>query len=65
MIEVTTLHDEVIMLNADQILQIQHLGDTLITFNNGNKIRVKESAQEIADKMMKWHQSKWIPFIHE
>ena len=53
------------MLNADQILQIQHLGDTLITFNNGNKIRVKETAQEIADKMMKWHQSKWIPFIHE
>lgn len=65
MIKVTTLQDEVIMLNADQILQIQHRGDTLITFNNGNKVRVKETTQEVVDKMTKWHQSKWIPFVHE
>jgi len=47
MIEVTRLNDSKLIINADLIEKIEESPDTIITLNNGNKIIVKESRQEI------------------
>ena len=65
MIELTSIKDEPIIINVDQILMIEKLGDTIITCANGNKIRVKQSALEVVELTMRWHQKKWIPTINK
>ena len=65
MIKLTTIKGDTIMVNSDLILQVERLGDTMITCNNGNKIRVKESTQEVVDRILKWQQQRWIPMVHE
>tara|TARA_R110002060_G_scaffold15376_19_gene21494 strand:+ start:71 stop:268 length:198 start_codon:yes stop_codon:yes gene_type:complete len=63
MIKLTLIKGEPIIINVDQILMIEKLGDTILTCANGNKIRVKESAMEVVELTMRWHQKKWIPII--
>jgi uncharacterized protein YlzI (FlbEa/FlbD family) len=65
LITLTTIRNEAITLNSDLILQIENVGDTMITCNNGNKIRVKESPSVIVEKILKWQQQRWIPMVHE
>ena len=63
MIHLTSLNDEAIILNADQILQIEHVGDTVIVCANGNRYRVKEDPNDIVILCLDWHQKKWIPKV--
>ncbi len=53
------------MVNSDLILRVERLGDTMITCSNGNKFRVKETTQEVVDKILKWQQQRWMPLVHE
>jgi uncharacterized protein YlzI (FlbEa/FlbD family) len=63
MIHLTLIKGESVILNADQILQIERAGDTIIVCNNGNKYRVKEDPSDIINLCLDWHQKKWIPKV--
>jgi len=65
LIRLTTIKGEEVVVNSDLILRVERLGDTMITCSNGNKFRVKETTQEVVDKILKWQQQRWMPLVHE
>lgn len=54
MIDVTRLNDKTLTVNCDLIEFIEETPDTVITFTNGTKIVVKESAEEIKNRIVKY-----------
>lgn len=50
MIELTRLNNQVFILNALYIEQVQAFPDTTITLLNGRKLVVKESVKEVGEK---------------
>lgn len=51
MISVTKLNDVLFVINADLIETIEATPDTVITLINGKKFVVKESVDEIVEKV--------------
>ncbi|SKB90262.1 flagellar protein FlbD [Lachnospiraceae bacterium] len=47
MIELTKFDETRVLVNEDYILIVEETPDTVITFNNGQKILVKEGRQDI------------------
>ena len=56
MIKVTTLHDNQFIINADLIELIEKTPDTIITLTTGKKIIVKESLDEVLQKVIEYRQ---------
>ena len=52
MIDVTGLNDVNYTINAELIERIEELPDTVITLTSGKKIIVKESRQEIRNRII-------------
>jgi flagellar protein FlbD len=52
MIEVTRLHNQKIVINADLIEFVEETPDTMITTTSGKKILVKESVEEVIKKVV-------------
>lgn len=57
MIQLTRLSHEPIMVNSDLILFVEANPDTVITTTTGEKLRVRESPAEIADRVVAFRQS--------
>lgn len=55
MIHLTRLNDRPLVVNADLIKLIENAPDTVITLVNGEKLLVKETAEEIIHKVMEFH----------
>ncbi len=51
LIEVTKLNDEKILVNSDLIEIVETTPDTVITLTTGRKLIVKESRQEIGNRV--------------
>ncbi len=54
MIEIKKLNDQVIILNADLIEFIESTPDTMITLSTGRRIVVKDSVDEVVDKVLEY-----------
>jgi len=54
MIKVTRLDETEIVINAELIESVEETHDTIITTTTGKKYRVKETADEVVDKIMKY-----------
>ena len=52
MIEVTKLNGKTIMLNAEMIISVEETPDTIILLNTGTKILVKESRQQVRERVI-------------
>jgi flagellar protein FlbD len=52
MIEVTRLHDQKIIVNADLIEFVEETPDTMISTTTGKKLLVKESVAEVIDRIV-------------
>jgi flagellar protein FlbD len=52
MIELTRLHGEPIVINADVIEFIEPTPDTMISTTTGRKFMVKEAVEEVIDKVI-------------
>ena len=64
MIKLTKLNGEEITINLTQIMAIEKLGDTMVICNNGERIRVQESPDDITMAALKWQQSSWLPMVN-
>lgn len=56
MIHVTRLNDKDFVLNAELIETIEETPDTVVTLTTGRKFLVKESADEIIEKVYAYKQ---------
>ena len=54
MIELTRLHGEPIVINADLIEFIEPTPDTMISTTTGKKVLVKESVEEVIGKVVEY-----------
>ena len=54
MIKLTRLNEKVFVLNDDLIEVIDETPDTIIKLTNGHKIVVKETVDEVIEKIIKY-----------
>lgn len=52
MIEVTKLDSRRILMNEDYIMTVEETPDTVVTLSDGHRLLLKESLQEIMDKII-------------
>jgi flagellar protein FlbD len=56
MIEVTRLNDHSMMINAELIEMVESNPDTTITMTTGRKIIIKETVEELVQKVVQYKQ---------
>ena len=56
MIKLTRTSGKEFVLNADLIIEVQETPDTVITLTNGKKLLVKDSADDIINKVVTYRQ---------
>lgn len=56
MIELTKLNNQKIIINCDLIEYVEAVPDTVITLTTGNKFVVKETIDELVDKVIGFRQ---------
>jgi flagellar protein FlbD len=54
MIKVTRLNDAQLVINADLIEFVEAIPDTIVSLTTGKKIMVKESIDEVIDRVAKF-----------
>jgi len=57
MIQLTRLNTNPLMVNSDLIKFVEQSPDTVITLVNGEKILVRERADEVLDRIVKFRRS--------
>lgn len=60
MIKVTRLNDTDLVINADLIEFVEAIPDTIISLTTGKKIMVKESIDEIIDRVAQFKRKSGI-----
>ena len=60
MIRLTRLDGEPFVLNADLIRYIENKPDTFITLTSGDRLIVRETADEVMDRAVKYQQTKYL-----
>jgi len=54
MVQLTKLHDETIVVNAELIEFVESTPDTLISMTTGKKLMVKETVEEVVQKVLEY-----------
>ncbi|HVM94666.1 MAG TPA: flagellar FlbD family protein [Terriglobales bacterium] len=57
MIQLTRLNNHPLAVNSDLIKFVEQAPDTVLTLVNGEKIVVRESAQEVLDRVVQFRRS--------
>jgi flagellar protein FlbD len=63
MITVTSLHEQPFVINADLIESIEQTPDTMIRLTNGKKLVVKESVQEVVERVVEFKRRCAFPLL--
>lgn len=61
MIPVTRLNSSPLILNSDLIEHIESTPDTVITLTTGQSLRVRESAEEVVQRIVEFRRSIYAP----
>ncbi len=61
MVILTKLNTQSFALNSDLIETIEETPDTVITMTNGNKYVVKETTQEVINKIISYKRQTSLP----
>ncbi len=64
MIKVTRLNDTDLVINADLIEFVESIPDTIISLTTGKKIMVKESTDEIIERVAQFKRKSGIRVEH-
>ena len=63
MILLTKLNDKKVVVNADMIKMVESTPDTMLTFTNGEKLMVKEKAEEVVERIISYKRQVYcLPF---
>jgi len=59
----TKLNDKKVVVNADMIKMVESTPDTMLTFTNGEKLMVKEKAEEVVERIISYKRQVYcLPF---
>lgn len=58
MIKLTRLDGEAFILNAELIRYVERRGDTFLTLSSGERLVVRESMDEVAERAIAYQQQK-------
>jgi flagellar protein FlbD len=61
MIALRRLNGQALMVNADLIESLESTPDTVVTLTSGNKLIVRDSPAEIADKIVEYKRKIHAP----
>jgi flagellar protein FlbD len=61
MIRVTRLNSSPLILNSDLVEHIETTPDTVITLTSGQSLRVRESAEEVVQRIVEFRRSISAP----
>ena len=61
MIRVTRLNSSPLILNSDLVEHIETTPDTVITLTSGQSLRVRESADEVVQRIIEFRRSIYGP----
>ncbi|MEJ5358186.1 MAG: flagellar FlbD family protein [Desulfobacterales bacterium] len=61
MIQVTRLNDSVLLINAETIQSVEANPDTVITFLNRDRLIVKEPAEEVSRRILRYRRAVSTP----
>lgn len=65
MVEVTSLNNEMVIINSNLIEKIEFIPETKITLTTGRYYLIKESKQEIIDKIINYNRKIFIGLTTE
>jgi flagellar protein FlbD len=54
LIKVTRLNNQEVFVNSDLILFVEKSPETILTLQNGKKVTIKESIQEVVDRIIEF-----------
>lgn len=54
MIHLTRLNNDDVLVNSDLIVFVESTPDTVISLNNGERLRVRESLEEVAARVIEF-----------
>ena len=57
MIKLTRLNDVALIINAELIEFVEESPDTIVTLTTGQKIMVKESVDEVVERVLEYRRS--------
>jgi flagellar protein FlbD len=60
MIHLTRFNGDPFLLNADLIKYVEACPDTFLTLTTGDRIVVKESLDDVMQRAVRYHQSKYL-----
>lgn len=63
MIRVTRLNSSLLILNSDLIEHIESTPDTVITLTTGQSVRVRESADEVVQRIVEFRRAIYSPDV--
>ena len=63
MVRLTRLNNSELIVNADLIEILESSPDTIITLTTGQKLMVKESVEDIVDKVKEYKRSILTPLV--
>jgi flagellar protein FlbD len=61
MVRLTRLNHEPVVLNSDLIEHIEETPDTVIMLTNGEILRVRETADEVVDRIVEFRRRIYAP----
>jgi flagellar protein FlbD len=56
MIRLTRFNQQTLVINADVIAYVEPTPDTLVTLTNGERIHVRESVEQVVERVVAYHQ---------
>ncbi|MBP1925746.1 flagellar protein FlbD [Sedimentibacter acidaminivorans] len=65
MVEVTSLNNEMVIINSNLIEKIEFIPETKITLTTGRYYLIKESKQEIVDMIINYNRKIFIGLTTE
>lgn len=65
MVEVKGLNNEIFIINASIIEKIEFIPETKITLTTGKSYLIKDTKDEIMDKIIKYNQKVFIGIVTE
>ncbi|MES2201230.1 MAG: flagellar FlbD family protein [candidate division FCPU426 bacterium] len=65
MIKLTRLNGAELMVNDDLIESIERTPETILTMTDGKKFTIKDSAEEVIEKIVRFRRSIALPDIKD
>ena len=65
MIQLTRMNHNPVVINAHVIVYVEATPDTLLTLSNGDRVHVRESVDEVVERVREYHRSTFAGALQQ